>query len=185
MPFTGQTAMDSPPPPPPPPSDDSAFPTSFHLNAQKGGGANLPASSEVVVAKLRASAASPSSKAAAHPPLADVDVSGIPAEQQAITAALRASFERATGVRSDKLHKKKMEDVSKKLGQLVGQLSAGEIEPAVVEQLMVVASLLEGDDFEAAKRLAADFSKTVSWEDHRHWIQALSRLIDVLLVSSK
>lgn len=170
------------PPPPPPPGEISTVPSSFHLNAHKGAGAKLPESSEIVVAKLREKAGGVlvSTKAVSLP-IDEVDTSGIPDDQQVIVRALRGSYQTAVGMRTDKMHKKKMEDVSKKLGLLLSQLDTGEVEDSVILQVISAGALIESGDFEGARQLAKAFSKTVSWDDNRHWIQALNRLLDVVV----
>eukprot|EP00173_Palmaria_palmata_P000552 Plantae.Rhodophyta-Palmaria_palmata.ctg12590.p1 GENE.Plantae.Rhodophyta-Palmaria_palmata.ctg12590~~Plantae.Rhodophyta-Palmaria_palmata.ctg12590.p1 ORF type:complete len:188 (-),score=21.40 Plantae.Rhodophyta-Palmaria_palmata.ctg12590:447-1010(-) len=169
------------PPPPPPPGEISSVPSSFHLNAQEGAGAKLPESSEVVVAKLREKAGVAVSSKAVSLPIDEVDTSGIPDDQQVIVRALRGSYRTAVGLRTDKMHKKKMKDVSKKLGLLLSQLDAGEVEDSIIIRVLNAATLIESGDFEGARQLAKAFSKTVSWDDNRHWIQALNRLLDVVV----
>lgn len=190
----------SPPPPPPAPTAGDEPPMSYHANAQRGAGANLPASSEVAVAKLRSKPASASGVPGREPrrspstssslssaanesalPLDKVDVQNIPGDQQVIVKSLRGAFQYALGRNGTMMYKKKMEDVSKKLGRLLARLSAKEMDPAIVSQLIVLGKAIEKGDYATAKQVTATFSKTVSWEDNRHWIQALNRLIDAVL----
>lgn len=196
-----EAAAPTPPPPPPPMvGDDAPPPMSYHINAQRGAGANLPASSEVAVAKLRQKPVSASGVPGSGPrrspsvssslssatnenslPIDKVDVSNIPADQQVIVRSLRGSFQYALGRSTTMMYKKKMDDVSKKLGRLLARLNAKEMDPAIISQLIVLGNGIGNRDYETAKQVTASFSKTVSWEENRHWIQALNRLIDAVL----
>lgn len=188
------------PPPPPPPTDNGAGPMSYHANAQPGAGASLPPSSEVAVAKQRQKPVSSSGVPGGAPrrspstssslssmasesalPLDKVDVRSIPKEQQVIVTSLRGSFQYALGRNSTMMFKKKMADVSKKLGRLLAQLNAKELDAKIVAQLVEMATGIGNRDYETAKRVTLTMSKTVHWESNKHWIQALNRLFDAVI----
>jgi protein transport protein SEC31 len=198
-PYGGHVAM-PPPPPPPPVSADEPPPMSYHTKATLGAGANLPPSSEVAVAKQRQKPASSSGVPGGVPrrspstssslssmaaestlPLDKVDVRNVPGDQLVIVKSLRGAFQYAMGRNSTMMYKKKMDDVSKKLGRLLSQLNAKEIDPGIVAQLGVLATGISKGDYETAKRVTASFNKSVDWESNRYWIQALNRLIDAVL----
>lgn len=187
-------------PPPPPPTETGAGPMSYHANAQPGAGASLPPSSEVAVAKQRQKPASSSGVPGGAPrrspstssslssmasesalPLDKVDVRNIPKEQQVIVTSLRGSFQYALGRNSTMMFKKKMADVSKKLGRLLAQLNAKEVDAKIVAQLVEMATGIGNRDYETAKRVTLTLSKTVDWESNKHWIQALNRLFDAVI----
>jgi hypothetical protein len=195
--YGGQAAM---PPPPPPPSSEGVGPMSYHANAQLGAGANLPPSSEVAVAKQRqkplsssgvpggAPRRSPSTSSSLSSMASDaalsldkVDVRNVPADQQIIVKSLRGSFQYALGRNSTMMYKKKMDDVNKKLGRLLAQLNAKELDVNIVALLMELAAGIAKGDYETAKRVTLSLSKSVNWDSNRHWIQALNRLIDAVL----
>lgn len=190
----------APPPPPPPSVGDAPPPMSYHAKAKVGAGASLPASSEVAVARQRqkplsssgvpggAPRRSPSTSSSlasmgreASIPLDKVDVRNVPADQQVIVKSLRGSFQYAMGRNSTPIFKKKMDDVSKKLGRLLTQLNAKEVDPAIVTKLVYLAQGIGKGDYVRARQVTNDFQKQVDWESNRHWIQALSRLIEAVV----
>jgi hypothetical protein len=172
----------------------------YHSNATPGAGAYLPPSSEVAVAKQRQKPLSSSGMPGGPPqrslssssslssmgteaslPLDKVDVGNIPADQQVIVKSLRGAFQYALGRNSTMMYKKKMDDVSKKLGRLLTRLNARDMEASVVQKLVVLGQGIAKGDYETARTITAALGKEVEWESNRHWLQALQRLIDAAL----
>lgn len=114
-------------------------------------------------------------------PLDKVDVRNIPKDQLVIVTSLRGSFQYALGRNSTMMFKKKMADVSKKLGRLLAQLNAKEVDGKIVAQLVEMATGIGNRNYETAKRVTLSLSKTVHWESNKHWIQALNRLFDAVI----
>lgn len=188
------------PPPPPPPVDDSApLPSSYHAKAKPGSGAALPPSAEVAVAEGRRAKPVSSSGTPDGPPrrsgstssslgalgvetifLEKADVSKVPANQQVIVKSLRGSYMYALSLNQTLRYKKKMDDVSKRLGRLVGGLNAGLVEATVVDLLVEVARFIEKGNYDGASVVVQTLTKQ-HWDANSQWIQGLKRLIDCVL----
>ncbi|KAI0563006.1 transport protein SEC31 [Gracilaria domingensis] len=190
-----------PPPPPPPPVTDGATPPpmSYHSNAKRGSGQSLPPSAEVAVSETRRSKPLSSSGTPAGPPrrsgstssslsalgigtvfLEKADVSKIPPTQQVIVKSLRGSYMYARSLSEAPMYKKKMDDVSKKLGRLLAALNNGLIDAPVVELLVTLSKSVEKGNYDEAKVVVSTLSKKY-WDANSHWIQGLKRLIDCVL----
>eukprot|EP00177_Eucheuma_denticulatum_P002536 GFKZ01004558.1.p1 GENE.GFKZ01004558.1~~GFKZ01004558.1.p1 ORF type:complete len:1272 (+),score=154.97 GFKZ01004558.1:212-4027(+) len=188
------------PAPPPPPTDELAPPpTSYHARAKPGSGASLPPSAEVAVAETRRSKPPSSSGMPGGPPrrsgstssslsalgsetvfLDKADVSKVPGDQQVIVKSLRGAYMYAQGLNQSPRYKKKMDDVSKRLGRLVAGLNARLIEGAVVNLLIEVGNAIQKGNYDQASAVVTTLTKQ-HWESNSQWIQGLKRLIDCVL----
>eukprot|EP00178_Gracilaria_changii_P003292 TRINITY_DN1483_c0_g1_i1.p1 TRINITY_DN1483_c0_g1~~TRINITY_DN1483_c0_g1_i1.p1 ORF type:complete len:1281 (+),score=178.68 TRINITY_DN1483_c0_g1_i1:138-3980(+) len=189
-----------PPPPPPPVSDGTAPPPmSYHSNAKRGSGQNLPPSAEVAVSETRRSKPLSSSGTPAGPPrrsgstssslsalgigtvlLEKADVSKIPQTQQVIVKSLRGSYMYARSLNEAPRYKKKMDDVSKKLGRLLAALNNGLIEAPIVELLVTLSRSVEKGNYDEASVVVSTLTKKY-WDANSQWIQGLKRLIECVL----
>lgn len=77
-------------------------------------------------------------------------------------------------------YKKKMDDVSKKVGRLVAGLNAGLIEAPVVELLIDVGKAIEKGNYDQATSVVNTLTKQ-HWDQNSQWIRGLKRLIDCVL----
>lgn len=201
-PYGMQSQMFSPPPPPPPPPpmDDSVPPPMpYHTKAKPGSGASLPPSAEVAVDKTRQSRVLSTSGTPGGPPrrsgstssslsalgmetvlLDKADMSKIPSNQQVIVKSLRGAYSYALNRNRSPIYKKKMDDVSKRLGRLVAGLNAGLVEGAVVELLVEIGMAIEKGNYDQASVVVTTLTKQY-WESNSQWIQGLKRLIDCVL----
>lgn len=193
-----QTLM--PQPPPPPPTDaDAPPPTPYHANARPGSGATLPPSAEVAVAETRRSKPISSSGTPGGPPrrtnstssslsalgietvlLEKADTSKVPPNQQVIVKSLRGSYMYARSRSDAPRYKKKMDDVSKRLGKLVAALNNGLLEAPVVDLLINFGQVVENGSYNEASVVVSKLTKQ-HWDSNSQWIQGLKRLIDCVL----
>lgn len=104
------------------------------------------------------------------------DVSAVPREQAAIPRALCGSFSYTAQLSSTPVFRRKMDDVSRKLGRLLLALNAGILEAAVVAHLLRLAGALEKGDYDEAASVVQVLTRE-HWDEHGSWIQALQRLI--------
>lgn len=194
-----QSDMMPTPPPPPPTDGEPTGPMTMHARATPGSGASLPPSSEIAVAErkkpqgrpkavggvpARNMSTSSSLSSMGNEPavsLEDVVVNNVPADQQVIVQSLRGAYQYALGRNSSMMYKKKMMDVSRKLGRLLFRLNAREVEEPTVRKLVTMAEGIGKGDYDTARVLTNELSKEVDWEANRHWIQAMHRLIDAVL----
>lgn len=187
-------------PPPPPPTDESIPPpSSYHARAKPGSGATLPPSAEVAVAETRRAKPPSSSGMPGGPPrrsgstssslsalgtetvfLDKADVSKVPGNQQVIVKSLRGAYMYAQGLNQSPRYKKKMDDVSKRLGRLVAGLNARLIDGAVVNLLIEVGNAIQKGNYDQASAVVTTLTKH-HWESNSQWIQGLKRLIDCVL----
>jgi|EP00427_Karlodinium_veneficum_P022032 hypothetical protein len=71
---------------------------------------------------------------------------------------------------------KKLEDTEERLQHLYSKLQAGEINPDIQSKLVLIAEAISsGKKAEANKEYACLSAE--HWEEHRHWLVALKRLI--------
>ncbi|CAN8073139.1 unnamed protein product [Agarophyton chilense] len=194
------SALPPPPPPPPPVADgNTPPPSSYHSNAIRGSGQSLPPSAEVAVSETRRSKPLSSSGTPAGPPqrsgstssslsalgigtvlLEKADVSKIPPTQQVIVKSLRGSYMYARSLSEVPRYKKKMDDVSKKLGRLLAALNNGLIDAPVVELLVVLSRAVEKGNYDEASVVVSTLTKK-HWDSNSQWIQGLKRLIECVL----
>lgn len=193
-------ALPPPPPPAPPVVDGSAPPpSSYHSNAKRGSGQNLPPSAEVAVHETRRAKPLSSSGTPAGPPrrsgstssslsalgigtvlLEKADVTKVPPNQQVIVKALRGSYMYARSLSQVPRYKKKMDDVSKKLGRLLAALNNKLVEPPVVDLLVSMSQSIEKGNYDEASVIVSTLTKK-HWDAHSQWIQGLKRLIECVL----
>lgn len=198
-PYRMHADMTAPPPPPPPADDSLPPPTSYHTNAKPGSGASLPPSAEVAVDKMRQSRVLSISGTPSGRPrrsgstssslsalgmetilLDKADVSKVPSNQQVIVKSLRGAYMYALNLNRSPIYRKKMDDVSKRLGRLVASLNAGLVEVAVVELLIEIGMAIEKGNYDHATVIVTTLTKQ-HWESNSQWIQGLKRLIDCVL----
>lgn len=185
-----------PPPPPPPTNEDAPLPMSYHSKARPGQGSRLPPSAEVAVAKGRAISASgtpggrPRRSASMSSSLSGMeneivtvdkaDVSKVAGAEQVIVKSLRGSFMYAQGLNQSPMYKRKMDDVSKRLGRLLFALNAGMVDKDVSDLLVAIAKAIENGNYDEAKSVVGTLSRQ-HWESNRQWIQGLKWLIDCVV----
>lgn len=190
----------APPPPPPPPTDGNVPPPMpYHSKARTGSGAMLPPSAEVAVAEGRRNKPLSSSGTPGGLPkrststssslsalgietvlLEKADVGKIPANQQVIVKALRGSYMYARSLSEAPRYRKKMDDVSKRLGRLLAGLNNGLIAEPVVELLITFATYVTQANYDQASVVVSQLTKQY-WDSSSQWIQGLKRLIDCVL----
>eukprot|EP00184_Porphyridium_aerugineum_P002778 CAMPEP_0184699288 /NCGR_PEP_ID=MMETSP0313-20130426/5615_1 /TAXON_ID=2792 /ORGANISM="Porphyridium aerugineum, Strain SAG 1380-2" /LENGTH=1325 /DNA_ID=CAMNT_0027158357 /DNA_START=115 /DNA_END=4092 /DNA_ORIENTATION=+ len=107
----------------------------------------------------------------------EADVSQVPANQKVIVNSLRDCFNRVNSMNQSPVFKKKMDDVSKKMGRFLVRLNRGEFDENVIAKLMDLSNALNSMNLDAAlevvKRLTADH-----WDQNSLWILALKRLVE-------
>lgn len=190
----------APPPPPPPPTNGEApVPTSIYAKGNEGMGANLPPSAEVAVEKLRQTRALSTSGTPGGPPkrsgsassslsalvaetvyLDKADVSKIGQNEIVIVKALRNALNQARAMNQSGIHRRKMDDVNKRLGKLVAGLNAGLVDRDIVEKMESIAKALEKSNYQAIHSMVAELSKQY-WDTNRQWIQGLKWLVDAVV----
>lgn len=104
------------------------------------------------------------------------DVSAVPREQAAIPRALCGSFAYTAQLSSTPVFRRKMDDVSRKLGRLLSALNAGIVDAAVIAHLLRLAGALEKGDYDEAASVVQVLTRE-HWDEHGSWIQALQRMI--------
>lgn len=186
-------------PAPPPPSDGNGPPPmSYHAKARPGSGASLPPSAEVAVAEGRRSKPISSSGMPGGPRrsgsnssslsalgvttvfLEKAESSKVPAEQQVIVKSLKGAYSYALRLNESGRYKKKMEDVSKRLGRLVAGLNAGLVSSEVVVLLLELGKSIEKRNYEGASVVVQTLTKK-HWDSNSQWIQGVKRLIDCVV----
>lgn len=189
----------SPPPPPPPADDGAPPPMPYHANARPGSGSSLPPSAEVAVAQARRTKPLSSSGTPGGPPrrspstcsslsalgietalLEKADVSKVPADQQVIVKSLRGSYTYARSLSEVPRYRKKIEDISKRLGRLLAALNNGLLEQAIVDLLISFGKAVEKGNYDEASVIVSKLTKQY-WDSNSQWIQGLKRLIDCVL----
>jgi len=107
----------------------------------------------------------------------EVDVSNVPPSQMAIVSSLRDTFKKVSAMNPSPVFKKKMDDVSKKLGKLLYRLNRGDFDEAVISKLMQLSAALSAGNPDGAaemvKKLTVDH-----WDQNSLWILALKRLVE-------
>ncbi|GAB0495287.1 hypothetical protein MMPV_006586 [Pyropia vietnamensis] len=104
------------------------------------------------------------------------DVSAVPREQAGIPRALCGAFSYTAQLSSTPVFRRKMDDVSRKLGRLLSALNAGILDAAVVAHLLRLAGALEKGDYDEAALVVQVLTRE-HWDEHGSWIQALQRMI--------
>lgn len=103
-------------------------------------------------------------------------MSAVPREQAAIPRALCGSFAYTAQLSSTPVFRRKMDDVSRKLGRLLSALNAGIVDAAVIAHLLRLAGALEKGDYDEAASVVQVLTRE-HWDEHGSWIQALQRMI--------
>jgi len=75
------------------------------------------------------------------------------------------------------MYRRKMEDMSKKLGLLLQRLNAQSIGPNEVQLLQELSMALDQADYNSALGYVRKLT-TESWDENHLWILALKRLIE-------
>lgn len=189
----------APPPPPPPTDGDMPVPNSQYVKGNEGMGFNLPPSAEIAVEKLRQTRASSASGTPGGPPkrsasassslsalvtetvyLDKADVSKIGQNEIVIVKALRNALSQARAINQSGIHRRKMDDVNKRLGKLVAGLNAGVVDRDIVQKLELIAKALEKSNYQVIHSMVAELSKQY-WDTNRQWIQGLKWLVDAVV----
>lgn len=108
------------------------------------------------------------------------DTSSVPAEQQVIVKALRGAYSYAAKRSTTVMYRKKMENVNKKLGPLVGALNKGTMDTQIVQLLIEMGTFIEKGKYDSASTVVTRLQKE-HWDNNSQWIQGLKRLIACVL----
>eukprot|EP00172_Hildenbrandia_rubra_P000174 Plantae.Rhodophyta-Hildenbrandia_rubra.ctg10776.p1 GENE.Plantae.Rhodophyta-Hildenbrandia_rubra.ctg10776~~Plantae.Rhodophyta-Hildenbrandia_rubra.ctg10776.p1 ORF type:complete len:1215 (-),score=218.30 Plantae.Rhodophyta-Hildenbrandia_rubra.ctg10776:143-3787(-) len=195
LPPSAAMAAPAMPPPPPPSTGNMPIPQSFR--GKPGANMRLPPSAEVAVAESRArkpqsssgmpggrghqrSTSSSSISSIGGDPnvtIEKVETSKIPADKQVIVRSLRGAYMYTAKLNNSPLYKRKMDDISKKVGKLLYQINVGALDAVIVDLLVDIGRVLEKGDYDAASKVVAKLTRDY-WEGNGSWIQSLKRLFD-------
>jgi protein transport protein SEC31 len=107
-----------------------------------------------------------------------VDTSKVPANMQPAVNSLRGLFDMCSKAPQMQAASKKREneDNSKRLGQLLWKLNAGDISDRVAQQLLRLCQALDQGDLNTAGQVQVSLTAT-DWDECGQWLTALKRLI--------
>ncbi|KAF5833999.1 hypothetical protein DUNSADRAFT_9484 [Dunaliella salina] len=108
--------------------------------------------------------------------VATVDTSRVPPDQQPIVASLVNLHASCTPFATNPAKKREMDDNSKKIGQLLWRLNAGEVSEGVVPKLMQLCMAIDAADWHAANHIQVQMT-TTDWDECGYWLSAVKRLI--------
>lgn len=146
-----------------------------------------PAYNAAVSAQAMPPAAQPVAPAPPPPPpapvgppanvsLQNVDTSKVAPEQRPVIASLNNLFNSCVPLVNNPAKRKEMDDNSKRLGQMLWKLNAGEVSPHVVQKLMQLCQSLDAGDLATASHIQVELT-TSDWDECGQWLTALKRLI--------
>jgi len=161
-----------------PPSQAATMPPPMVRPRASNTPGSVPDSAEVAgVVKMKRNMAASTSAKEPVVTLGDADVSSVPQSQQAIVRTLRDVYAQVSARNSSSVYKKKMEDVSKRLGRLLSRLNSGALDDSVIEKVQAMCDALAKEDLVAASAVVTRLSRE-NWDEHNHWIVAAKRLIE-------
>jgi len=123
-----------------------------------------------------------SSGGGAAPPAPSVtittaDTSNVAPDMQPVVQTLLNVYNRCASAATQRQAKLKIEDVSKRVGQLFQKLNARDVSPAVCEKLSHLCQALAHGDFKTATDIQVQLT-TTDWDEHGTWIVGVKRLIE-------
>lgn len=151
----------------------------YHANPRAGDGRRLPVSAEVagVTSQNRPTSSTSSGKQGPPVTLDDVDTGNVPADQQRLVASIRNTYGYVRNLNHSPMYKKKMEDMSKRLGRLFQDLNGGEVGQIEITLLRDLCDALDQTDYETGLAVVKRLNEEAWRKDNHQWILALRWLI--------
>jgi len=120
---------------------------------------------------------SPGARAPSACMLTNADVSKVPSNYTTVVNTLRAFYSHCLTLNQQPIYRRKLEDVNRKLGQLVTKMNNGELEEAVGNKLIELCKMLGQGNYDGASKVQVVLTQQ-HWEGNSSWIIALKRLIE-------
>ncbi|GJQ12043.1 hypothetical protein GpartN1_g3834.t1 [Galdieria partita] len=111
------------------------------------------------------------------PTLSVADISRVPSNYKLVVDTLRAFYSHCQSLNQQPIYKRKLDDVNRKLGQLVTKLNNGEVNDEIGSKLIELCKMLGQGNYDGASKVQVVLTQQ-HWEGNSSWIIALKRLIE-------
>lgn len=109
--------------------------------------------------------------------LTAADISQVSSNYKIVVDTLRAFYSHCLTLNQQPIYKRKLDDVNRKLGQLVTKLNSGQVNEEIGNKLIELCKMLGQGNYEGASKLQVALTQQ-HWEGNSSWIIALKRLIE-------